>query len=68
MTKMPMIRHMTLHIAEHAHKEYINKFIKKQYTNKPVEEQVKTPPNVDPQQWADLVAYWNDEKTKVNGL
>ncbi|XP_050121853.1 uncharacterized protein LOC126599504 [Malus sylvestris] len=25
MAKMPMIRHMTLHIAEHAHKEYRNK-------------------------------------------
>ncbi|XP_050117016.1 uncharacterized protein LOC126594803 [Malus sylvestris] len=29
MTKMPMIHHMALHTAEHAHKEYINKFKKK---------------------------------------
>ncbi|KAM2591133.1 hypothetical protein TB2_043566 [Malus domestica] len=27
--KMPMIRHMTLHIVEHAHKEYRNKLKKK---------------------------------------
>ncbi|KAM1197652.1 hypothetical protein ACFX2G_009308 [Malus domestica] len=61
---MPTIRHMTLHVAEHAHKEYRNKFKKKNYTDKPVEEQQKTPPNVDPRQWADLVAQWNKEKTK----
>ncbi|XP_050102111.1 uncharacterized protein LOC126582140 [Malus sylvestris] len=29
MAKMPMIRHMTLHIAEHAYKEYRNKLKKK---------------------------------------
>ncbi|KAM2105007.1 hypothetical protein ACFX1R_015549 [Malus domestica] len=61
--KMPVIRHITLHIAEHAHKEYRNK-LKKYYTYKPVEEHQKTSSNVDPQQWADLVTYWNKEKTK----
>ncbi|XP_050102746.1 uncharacterized protein LOC126582631 [Malus sylvestris] len=64
MAKMSMIRHMTLHIAEHAHKEYRNKLKKKYYTGKPVEEYQRTPPNVDPQQWAALVSYWNKEKTK----
>lgn len=65
-SKMPIIRQMTLHIAEHAHKEYRNKLKKEHYTDKPVEVHQNTPLNVDPQQWAELVAYWNKEKTKVN--
>ncbi|CAN6568157.1 unnamed protein product [Malus baccata var. baccata] len=64
--KMPIIRHMTLKIAEHAHKEYRNKLKKEHYSKRAEEERNHPPPEVNPAQWAALVAYWNKEKTRRN--
>ncbi|XP_070675621.1 factor of DNA methylation 5-like [Malus domestica] len=62
--KMSMIRHMTLKVAEHAHKEFRNKLKKKFYTNRAAEVRSHPPCEVNPAQWVALVAYWNREKTK----
>ncbi|XP_070669565.1 uncharacterized protein [Malus domestica] len=62
--KMPIIRHMTLKIAEHAHKEYRNKLKKEHYSERAEEERSHPPPEVNSADWAALVAHWNQEKTR----
>ena len=42
---MPMIRHMTLKVVEHAHKEHRNKLKKKYYTEREEELRIKVTKN-----------------------
>ncbi|KAM2425903.1 hypothetical protein ACFXTH_000171 [Malus domestica] len=46
--KMPLIHFMTLKVAEHAHKEFRNKFKKNYYTERAAEERRQPPPDVNP--------------------
>ncbi|XP_050142209.1 uncharacterized protein LOC126618166 [Malus sylvestris] len=61
--KMPIIRHMTLKVAEHAHKDYRNKLKKEHYSKRAEEELSHPPPEVNPTQWAALEVA---EKNKIN--
>ncbi|XP_050113824.1 uncharacterized protein LOC126592106 [Malus sylvestris] len=63
LVKMPLIRLMTLSIAEHAHKEYRNYLKKIFYSRRQGEDRLQCPPNVDPGQWVEMVRYWDNPKT-----
>ncbi|KAM1571154.1 hypothetical protein ACFX10_036079 [Malus domestica] len=62
--RIPMIRNMTLHVADHAYKEYRNNLKAEYYTKRQEEDRLEPPPGVDGCQWAEMLAYWDDPKTK----
>ncbi|CAN6696907.1 unnamed protein product [Malus baccata var. baccata] len=63
LVKMPLIRLMTLSIAEHAHKEYRNYLKKIFYSRRQGEDRLQCPPNVDPGQWVEME---KAEKNRIN--
>ncbi|XP_050125655.1 uncharacterized protein LOC126602861 [Malus sylvestris] len=62
--RMPIIRNMTLNVADHAYKEYRNWLKAEYYTKRQEHERSEPPPGVDGGQWAEMLAYWDDPKTK----
>ena len=63
--RMPVIRSMTINVTNHANKEYRNWLKSEYYTKRPEHERSEPPPGVDGGQWAEMLVYWDDPKTKV---
>ncbi|XP_050141011.1 uncharacterized protein LOC126616944 [Malus sylvestris] len=62
--KMPLIRNMTLHVADNSYKEYQNGLKAEYYTKRQEHERSEPPPGVDVGQWIEMKVA---EKNKFNG-
>nr|XP_028956394.1 uncharacterized protein LOC114824158 [Malus domestica] len=61
---MPLIRNMTLHVADNSYKEYQNGLKAEYYTKRQGHERSEPPPGVDVGQWIEMKVA---EKNKFNG-